>query len=80
MRVSPRAGSALVFWHGQHPSSALHEGAPLEASPPEAASTAVLFSKPPQPEVDALGWAESSATSQAMLRGIRLAAVPAANR
>jgi hypothetical protein len=42
--------------------------------------TDVLFSKPPQPEVDALGWAESSATSQAMLRGIRLAAVPAANR
>jgi len=27
--VAPSAGSALVFWHGHHPLSPLHEGAPL---------------------------------------------------
>lgn len=27
--VTPVAGSALCFWHGEHPDSPLHEGAPL---------------------------------------------------
>jgi hypothetical protein len=27
--VAPRAGAALCFWHGEHPLSPLHEGAPL---------------------------------------------------
>ena len=42
--------------------------------------TDVLFSKTPAPEVDPLAWADSSATSMAMLRGIRMAAVQAGNK
>ena len=28
--VTPSTGSALLFWHGEHPLSPLHKGAPLE--------------------------------------------------
>ena len=30
VHVEPKAGSAVVFFHGKHPCSPLHEGAPLE--------------------------------------------------
>jgi len=30
LKVSPRQGSALIFWHGEHPLSPLHEGSDPE--------------------------------------------------
>ena len=30
-KVAPLEGAALCFWHGHHPQSLLHEGAPLRA-------------------------------------------------
>lgn len=80
VRVAPVRGSALVFWHGSHESSPLHEGAPLTEPadgtgaglrPKFVIRTDVLFSKPSQ-EVDVLAWTESSKTSQAMLRAVML--------
>ena len=56
VRVAPRAGTALIFWHGHHPLSPLHEGAPLlptssgDASPKYVIRTDALFATPPPNE------------------------------
>lgn len=62
VRVSPRKGAALVFWHGRHPLSPLHEGAPLtstDTSPKYVIRTDVLFATDP-PLVNDMEWGSSS--------------------
>lgn len=74
VKVSPRKGAALCFWHGRHPLSPLHEGAPLEptavtADPKYVIRTDVLFAtEPPVAESDT--W-ESSSVVAAMLKASR---------
>ena len=48
VRVAPRAGSALCFFHGHHPLSPLHEGVPLEPTPPPAAEPGGPNPSPPR--------------------------------
>lgn len=75
VRVVPRAGAALVFPHGRHPLSPLHEGAPLEGAPAGAPSpppkyvirTDVLFQSQATFASDA--WASNNVAA-AMLRGV----------
>ena len=70
VRISPLLGAALCFYHGHHPLSPLHEGAPLKpsegASPKYVIRTDVLFTSEP-PQQNSGEWSSSSYAS-AMLR------------
>ena len=78
--VAPRKGAALCFWHGRHPLSPLHEGAPLEAPPDAAAGgvahpkivirTDVLYATEP-PVANSDSW-ESSSYAAAMLHAAKV--------
>ena len=71
VRVAPRKGAALCFWHGRHPLSPLHEGAPLEhpsgapgdvggvAAPKIVIRTDVLYATEP-PVANSDSWTSSS--------------------
>lgn len=72
IRVQPKAGAALVFWHGAHPLSPLHEGAPLAADaarPKHVIRTDVLYSE--CRSFSAETWTSSNVAA-AMLRGMSL--------
>jgi len=68
--VQPRAGAALCFWHGRHPLSPLHEGAPLchnNGAPPKyVIRTEALFATEAAPTLSDQ-WSSSSYAS-AMLQ------------
>ena len=79
-RYAPRKGAALVFWHGRHPLSPLHEGAPLEVSassgttlaPKVVIRTDVLFATE-APQANSNAWTSSNYVA-AMLHASRLQA------
>ena len=77
VKVSPRRGAALIFWHGRHPLSPLHEGAPLEATassgapstPKVVIRTDVLFATE-APQANSNAWTSSNYVA-AMLHASR---------
>ena len=74
VRVSPRRGAALVFWHGRHPLSPLHEGAPLEAEDRSAKyviRTDVLFATDP-PLVNDTEWGSSSYVNAMLIAAAKM--------
>ena len=69
--ISPKRGSALCFWHGRHPLSVLHEGAPIAAgsassSPKLVIRTDVLFAT--EAPMTNYGEWPSNSVAAAMLR------------
>lgn len=74
VKVEPHAGSALCFWHGHHPHSPLHEGAPLRgadsAKPKYVIRTEAMFVSEAPPK-NANEWASSTYAS-AMARAMRM--------
>ena len=61
VKVAPRKGSVLCFYHGHHPLSALHEGAPLAAgshSPKYVIRTDVIYAT--EARFDAGEWTSSN--------------------
>ena len=80
IKVAPRKGAALVFWHGRHPLSPLHEGAPLEVSASSGTTLApkvviridVLFATE-APQANSNAWTSSNYVA-AMLHASRLQA------
>jgi hypothetical protein len=69
VRVRPTAGSAVMFWHGDHPDSPLHEGEPLRTGEPPkyVLRSDVLFALPEARPALATEW-EPCATASAMAR------------
>jgi hypothetical protein len=77
--VAPVRGAALCFWHGKHPLSPLHEGAPLLAAAPNASCdphpklvirTEVMYATEAAPTLSE-SWAPSSyARAMAKLRAM----------
>lgn len=73
IRVSPQAGAALCFFHGDHPLSPVHEGAALAPAEQErkyVIRTDVLYYSKPK-ESQAEEW-HSNSTAMAMLRAAAL--------
>jgi len=73
VKVSPRAGSALCFFHGRHPLSPLHEGSPLQEgapSPKYVIRTDVLYATEP-PTLESAQWEPSNLVA-AMMNAARV--------
>jgi hypothetical protein len=75
VRVSPQKGAALVFWHGRHPQSPLHEGSPLQPADAMRAKyvirTDVLFATDP-PMANYMQWASSSYVNAMLMASAKM--------
>ena len=75
VRVAPQKGAALVFWHGRHPLSPLHEGSPLQPSdamkPKYVIRTDVLFATDP-PMANDMQWGSSSYVNAMLMASAKM--------
>ena len=75
VKVSPQKGAALVFWHGRHPQSPLHEGSPLQPADGMRAKyvvrTDALFATDP-PMANDMQWGSSSYVSAMLMASAKM--------